>query len=133
MAWAKYTKSEKRTVILSSLGLFALLILFIWGMIDEGEKQEILKLRGKRTIGKVYDSYKSYKGGKRLKYYFNIGSTRYQRTEIRNPNYPTSIGDKRVVVYDPENPKSNRMLLHEPIEDSSDLLKYLRSPIIINP
>lgn len=133
MGWQQYTKAEKIKVVVSSLGLLTLITLFVWGMFDEKGDVKNFEQNGKRTIGVVIDKYKSYKGGRRLKYYFHVNGNRFEGTKIRDTNHPTEIDDKRVVVYDPENPKSSRMLLHEPLRDSSDLKKYIGLPIVVHP
>ncbi len=133
MGWNQYTRAEKLKVLVSTIGLIGLASAFIIGRLHEDRKQEILRLRGERTIGVVYGEYKPLKGGRQLKYYFIIRGKKYTYTETRDLHFPTDTGEMRVVVYDPEYPNRNRMLLHEPILDSIDLAGYIGKPIVVNP
>ena len=96
----------------------------------ENKKKENLRENGIRVVGHVVDKKKPYKSNWILKYTFEVSGREYSNTSLSDANYPTNVGDKRVVVYDPVNPSMNKLLLHEAITEDMEQDDYKDNKII---
>lgn len=109
---------------ISIIILVALAVIAYNSFKKESEKESTLEKNGVRAVGYVIGKKKPYKGNWVLKYTFTVEGREYSNENLSDANYPTNVGDKRVVVYDPADPEVNRLLLHEPISDDLDLDDY---------
>jgi hypothetical protein len=97
-------KLKKKYLFNTIILLIIVSILFYFQL----ENKKKLFLKGKYTIGRISD-IKPMKGGIVYYYYYYVNGKRY--TDYRKSNRYKEIGDKCYVIFNPENPKENLILL----------------------
>jgi hypothetical protein len=105
-------------IIITIIGGMALIGLFLFGIMNKENKQELLEKYGRYEIATIQKKIRLYRGKEKVSYLFYVDGKEYKGSRLYYDSYGhVEPGYRFQIIYYPKDPTINKLLYDKRVKD----------------